>query len=245
MTTPNKFALFDIDYTLTRGGGTTFIEGHRVALREVLEVDLPADFDLTPHEGKTAAGFFVDVAEELGVEREKTIKNLGSLETTLTKFCLKHADELGVVPMPGVEKCLGAMQEEGVGLGILTGNFKGIAHLKLRLGGIDDYFSFGAYGDVSENRVDLVTAAEREASEVYGTFVRRDQFFIVGDSWRDMQCAREAGIGAIGVVTGPNNVEDLDEAGADLVIPTLESYRAIINFTRGPENAYSRNERRN
>ena len=46
----------------------------------------------------------------------------------------------------------------------------------------------------------------------------------VGDHVHDMDAARFAGVVGVGVATGPSAADELREAGADTVLPTLEDF---------------------
>ena len=54
--------------------------------------------------------------------------------------------------------------------------------------------------------------------------------YLVGDSPRDMSCGKKAGVNAIGVASGDYKKSDLEEAGADLVLSSLEEVERGINF---------------
>ena len=162
----SKILLFDIDWTLLRGTGKVFVNGHREALENILGITLKDDFDITPHEGKTGSRFFIDIAEERGVDRAVTREALPQLAQYLATFCEEHRDELGVERLPHVQEALEGLGA-GFGLGILTGNFRDVALLKLRLAELEHYFAFGAYGDISEIRSDLVEHALSQAGELY------------------------------------------------------------------------------
>lgn len=135
---------------------------------------------------------------------------------------------------PGVEALLQRLQgRDGASLGLLTGNIEEGARIKLEPYGLNPYFPIGAYGsdDVDRNRL-LPIAVER--------FVQREGIpidyrdcLIIGDTPRDVACARIHGAPCIAVATGPYSVEALLETGADLVVPDLSDTGRIASWIFG------------
>lgn len=246
MTTPHNILLFDIDWTLLQGTGKAFIESHRKALKEILGVTLEPGFDITPHEGKTGSQFFIDIAQERGIDPNITKENLPALSQYIVDYCKRHKRELDIKILPSVREALEGLTLHGFGLGIVTGNFADVAHLKLQLAGIDKYFDFGAYGDESETRSDLVDNAIARAGKLYNRQLDKKDVILIGDNTRDIACGLEAGVYTVGVASGPVNQNELRESGAHLVLPSMREWRSIINFSRNPESTYvSGRERKN
>ena len=126
----------------------------------------------------------------------------------------------------------------GFGLGILTGNFRDVALLKLRLAELEHYFAFGAYGDISEIRSDLVEHALSQAGELYEQDFLPSDAILIGDNTRDIACGLEAGVYTVGVATGPVNEIALRQSGAHVILPSLAEWRRIVNFADDPEGTY-------
>lgn len=239
MMTPNKILLFDIDWTLLKGTGKVFIDGHRQALREILGVNLESDFDITPHEGKTAAGFFVDLAEERGVDRSITRAKLPEIIKFLADFCRGNQEGLNIEILPSAKEAVEGLTKAGFGMGLVTGNPAPVAFLKLELVGLDKYFTFGGFGDESETRSDLVDKAIERAEEQYKRHFDKTDVILVGDNTRDMACGLEAGVYTVGVASGlAVDKQKLRDSGAHLVLPSLSEWQSIISFSQNPENPY-------
>ncbi len=60
------------------------------------------------------------------------------------------------------------------------------------------------------------------------TLIEQGARVYVGDTPTDMAAALTAGVVAIGVPTGPHTEDELLEAGADVVLPTLEHFPAWL-----------------
>jgi phosphoglycolate phosphatase-like HAD superfamily hydrolase len=119
--------------------------------------------------------------------------------------------------VPGIAECLAWLDERpGVNLGLLTGNFEAIARLKLDRAGIGSYFpsGHGAFGSDSEDRAALPLHARRRAGR-RGAPYPRAQTVVIGDTPRDIACARADDVRCVAVASGPFGVDEL--GGADAV----------------------------
>ena len=125
------------------------------------------------------------------------------------------AESDGYRVMPGVEPLLDRLIDDGVLLGLVTGNIEAAAHVKLARAGLNRFFSFGGYGSDSADRTEVTEAALRRAELVSGGCLRDGACFAVGDTPRDVKAGHGAGIKVVGVATGSYSVEELREAGAD------------------------------
>ena len=85
-------------------------------------------------------------------------------------------------------------------LGLVTGNFEPIARLKLNRAGIGHYFEpgHGGFGSDNEDRAALPALARKRAGGY-----PREQTVVIGDTPRDIACARADGVHVIAVTTGP------------------------------------------
>jgi phosphoglycolate phosphatase-like HAD superfamily hydrolase len=89
--------------------------------------------------------------------------------------------------MPGVLPLLDRLEaEEGVVLGLLTGNVSGGAALKLQSAGIDPgRFRVGAFGSDAAHRADLPPVAVQRAVRYFGRELSGDEVVIIGDTPAD------------------------------------------------------------
>ena len=111
------------------------------------------------------------------------------------------------------EETLKYLKKKGFELGLITGNLKKIAMAKLKLAGIDSYFSFGGFGDnLDRNDVAMEAIKGREGSEI----------FLVGDTPLDIIAGKKIGAKTIGITTGIYSVEELKDVGADMVVNNLK-----------------------
>jgi phosphoglycolate phosphatase-like HAD superfamily hydrolase len=132
--------------------------------------------------------------------------------------------------MPGVREFLAAAAAaDGVALGLLTGNTREGARIKLERFDLNGYFPFGAFGSDSEDRNALVPIALARASVHFGKPVPGGRDVVVlGDTERDIECGKAHGTVTIGVATGGTSAETLARAGADRVFADLSDARAVV-----------------
>ncbi len=97
----------------------------------------------------------------------------------------------------------------------MTGNYEPIARMKLARAGLASHFSGcpGAYGSDSEDRTSLPPIARRRAGTAAEPYPRA-QTIVIGDTPRDIACARADGLRCVAVATGPFGVDQLESADA-------------------------------
>ncbi|HEX6154196.1 MAG TPA: HAD family hydrolase [Solirubrobacterales bacterium] len=210
-----KAVLWDIDSTLLKTGGAGAVAWQR-AFRELWEVDA----DITEHtrEGMTdpeiAEIVFREVIGRDGSDEERAAAIAGYLSHLQEAVDESEGYEL----MPGIEEILPRLAEEGVLLGIVTGNIEAAAHIKLGRGGLNRYFAFGGYGSDARDRTELTKKGVERGEEVAGHPLDPKATIGVGDTPRDVAACHGAGIRVVGVATGRYSVEELRREGADWAI---------------------------
>jgi phosphoglycolate phosphatase-like HAD superfamily hydrolase len=90
-----------------------------------------------------------------------------------------------------------------------------VGRLKLARAGIGRWFarSPGAFGSDAEDRAALPAIARRRAGRT-GAPYPRDQTIVIGDTPRDIACARADGLRCVAVTSGPYAAEQLRAADA-------------------------------
>jgi phosphoglycolate phosphatase len=113
-------------------------------------------------------------------------------------------------------------------LSLVTGNLEAVARLKLARAGIGGYFDDGqgGFGSDAENRDELPAIARSRASLPAWP---RERTVVIGDTPRDIACARADGVRVVAVGTGPFGVEALADADAVVsdaraLLPVLEDW---------------------
>lgn len=133
----------------------------------------------------------------------------------------KHTLKADLQVIAGVEAVLARLNEEaGVLQSLLTGNMVGAARLKMEATGLDQHLDLdlGGFGSDNRDRNCLVPVALGKAQRLKHATLRAEDVVVIGDSPRDIACARAGGARAVAVATGPHTPEELAEHKPDAII---------------------------
>lgn len=220
--------LWDLDLTLLdpAGFGTRMITP---ALADLLGRDpvMGASFA-----GRTDRAILTDLLEinGIGVDDDEVVL---SLMDAVARRCETFGDDLlagGGGPLPGAHEAVAALAADPrLHQGIVTGNMRRTALLKLRLCGFDGLPDpgLGAFGDHHADRAHLVRDA-LAAARARGVDVTPGRSVVVGDHVHDVRGARAAGAVCVAVATGRVSADDLRAAGAHTVLPDLTDADALL-----------------
>ena len=138
-----KLLLFDIDGTLITTGGS----GGRAMFAAVTqEFDVPHPEQQIPFAGRSDRAIVPDIFRAAGVPLTDETWNRFT-ERYLSNLARELVASDGRV-LHGVEGVLARLSAAaGIDLGLLTGNLEAGARVKLKHFQINDYFSFGGFGD--------------------------------------------------------------------------------------------------
>lgn len=220
--------LFDIDGTLLLSDGV----GRRT-IREALSaiVGKPVSSDTVSFSGRTDPAIMRDVLRESGCSEEEAHELLPACLETFAEIFSGRVQPRHMTVLPGVHRLLDTVAERyGKPLGLVTGNLEVTAWAKLKAAGLQDYFTFGAYGSDHENR-NLLPAVALDRARTHGFEpVRADRAVIIGDTEHDIGCSRHAGMAVVAVATGRIGLETLRAHGPDLLLENLDDTDRIIAF---------------
>ncbi|MGE5857155.1 MAG: HAD family hydrolase [Solirubrobacterales bacterium] len=210
--------LFDIDGTLIDTGGASDRAWKR-AFKELHDVDV----DVPAVTGKGVPDPEVGrVVFERALGREPSEEEAEALmRRRLDHLAEEVENSPGFVVKDGVPELLEKLIDDGVLLGLTTGNVEEAAHIKLARASLNRFFAFGGYGSDSPDRTELTKRALERAELVSGDSLDRGRCFSCGDTPRDVEAGHGAGIRVVGVATGEFTIEELREAGADAVVRSL------------------------
>ncbi len=213
----NKLILFDIDGTLIDPGGA----GRRSMTKAFQELFSIADaFSDISMAGKTDIQIIKEGLSVHGLPPED-----GALPSFIAAYLKNLKTEINNKEkhiMPGVRELLNALRpSDGYWMGLLTGNIQEGARIKLGSLGLNKYFPFGAFGDDHEQRGQLLPVALTRFKEMTGIDIPYTDCIVIGDTPRDVECAKPYGTKSIAVATGPYDYQTLSKAGADCVLHDL------------------------
>lgn len=219
-----KLVLFDIDGTLITAGGAG-TRSMNLAFRELFGIE--GAFAQIPMAGKTD----IQIMKE-GLKSHGLLYRDGNVGRMTEKYIayLKieiHNPERKL--KQGVKEALDILKHLNMVIGLLTGNLRDGAGIKLGACGINDYFIDGAFGSDHEDRDRLLPIALEKFSS-RGFHFSPAQCVVIGDTPRDVQCAKIHGARCIAVATGPFSREELLTTEADIVVDSLCETDAYIDF---------------
>lgn len=222
--------LWDIDGTLVRAGelGAAVFED---ALEVVYGTRPP---DRVRMSGKTDPQIMGEYQEMMGWDPARTPEVLAELAQGLAAAEDRLVAE-GEALAGGRELLEGLAATPGVVSSLLTGNIEANARVKLRAFGLDGLvdFSLGAFGSDNRDRRALVPIALRRVAARTGTVLDPSRVWVVGDTPRDLECARAGGARCLLVATGRFTFEELAGLGADAVVPDLVDTEAVLALLVG------------
>jgi phosphoglycolate phosphatase-like HAD superfamily hydrolase len=103
-------------------------------------------------------------------------------------------------------------------LGLLTGNIRLGAEIKLRRFGLWNFFVMGGFADDSEDRDQIAVAALARARRVLDVDLDPQEAVVVGDTPFDVRCGKFIGAKTLAVATGGSSYADLLRQGADWTV---------------------------
>ena len=220
-----RLVLFDIDGTLisTKGAG---VKAFGQAFDE--EFGLPEATQSVSFAGCTDLGL---------VELIFGQNNIEFTPPEIDRFFKAYFPRLSgflptdnTTPLSGVNELISSMKQWRPipVIGLLTGNHPVSAELKLRHYNLWDEFEMGVFGDQSPNRNDLAKDAWDWAKNRWSD-IRPEEILVIGDTPRDIECARTIDAKVLAVATGESSVEKLEEHNPDWAVTDLTS-SSLVDF---------------
>jgi phosphoglycolate phosphatase-like HAD superfamily hydrolase len=131
--------------------------------------------------------------------------------------------------MPGVRELLDTLaSNDDVYLALVTGNYESGARLKLEYFDLWKYFPCGAFGDAAPHRNVLVPRALKAVEACGGPAFTPADVIVIGDTPLDVGCAAHVGALSLATATGSHSVEQLQAAGADVVLKDLGDTAQVL-----------------
>jgi phosphoglycolate phosphatase-like HAD superfamily hydrolase len=224
-----KLFLFDIDGTLLLTGRAGE-HALRLALRDRFGVE--DDLATISFAGSTDGAIARQMFESNAIP--VTPENVADLfDGYIHHLALELPRREGQV-LPGIVGLLEELHARpDCVLGLLTGNIARGAELKLSHYGVWDYFEFGAFADDHVDRNKLGPVAHARAAEKHGISFEAEDVFVLGDTPRDIDCARAAGFVAVAIATGSYTKEQLAEHKPDFLFEDLSDTTAVLAVLLG------------
>jgi phosphoglycolate phosphatase-like HAD superfamily hydrolase len=209
--------LFDIDGTLLSSGGAG-----KAAMENALELafGVPCAFGNIAFSGRTDRAIGQDLFRLHAIEESERNwrRFLEAYLHLLPGYLAKFKGQV----LPGIASLLQSLQSRpDVTVGLLTGNIRDGARLKLDHYGLFHHFGFGGFGDHHLNRDDVAWEALAAVQKHLPIPVDLGKVWVIGDTPLDVRCARSIGVKVLAVATGWHSEEILAAEQPDLLLPDL------------------------
>ena len=213
-----RLVLLDIDGTLIRTGGAGV-----QAFAKVFETEFDAvdGFEQLKFAGRTDVGL---VREFFGVHEipptpanfERFFERYVFWLDQMMRHCqgnvcpgvLEFLEGLQTLPQPPLP-------------GLLTGNIRLGAEIKLRHFNLWECFQTGAFADDHEQREQIAAIARARGSRILQCDLRGDEVLVIGDTPLDIACARAIGAKVLVVATGGYKLPELKQHAPAWAVLTL------------------------
>jgi HAD superfamily hydrolase (TIGR01549 family) len=166
------------------------------------------------------------------------LKNTGKPERTINKIrnevlAIAEQHELEAAKttglLPGTSETLETLKKTGLKLGLCTINSEKSTNYILKRFALRKLFE----AVIPRNRVKYVKPnTEHLETTLKALKISPKEALLIGDGTRDMQCAKELKVTAIGLPTGTSSQKELMDSGADYLITSITDLPQLIENIR-------------
>jgi phosphoglycolate phosphatase-like HAD superfamily hydrolase len=226
--------LFDIDGTLLLKASREHAEALHAALRRIhgLEQIPEGKIEAAGRTDLAIARTILTLADVAADRIDERARDVAAM--VCAEYQHRCPDDMRDRLAAGVPDALDLLAaRDDVNMALLTGNLECVARMKVDRAGIGHHFlrGTGAYGSDSEDRSDLPAIARARHAVGNGEPYPCASTVIIGDTPRDIACARADGCHVIAIATGPFRASDLH--GADVVIDMAREIPAALKRIPG------------
>jgi phosphoglycolate phosphatase-like HAD superfamily hydrolase len=218
-----RLVLFDIDGTLIRTGGAGVKAFAKVFATEFNAVD---GFEKLKFAGRTDVSL---VREFFGFH------NIAPTPANFARFFERYVfwldqilrESRGAICVGVTEFIAGlkALREPPL-LGLLTGNMRLGAEIKLRHYDLWEQFQTGAFADDHEERDQIAAIARARGSRLLQRDLMDEEVLVIGDTPLDVRCARAIRAKVLAVATGGHTLAELEQSAPDRAAANLSQVTA-------------------
>ena len=218
-----RLVLFDIDGTLVHTGGAGVKAFARVFATEFGATD---GFERLKFAGRTDVSLVREFFGYHGIPAtpdnfERFFECyvfwldhiLSTSRTEMCPFVREFIGQIRALPQPPL-------------IGLLTGNIRLGAEIKLRHFNLWQEFVTGGFADDSEERSEIAAAARDRGSRLLGEPLRGEEILVIGDTPLDIRCARAIDARILAVATGGARLHELQQHEPDWAVADLTAISA-------------------
>lgn len=199
------------------------------ALKDVLQTQFGISDDLRDIEiaGQTDTGIVHQILRKQNITVDD--KTTAAFLDLYVECLARELPQRKGTILPGVEELLRRLQARSQNvLGLLTGNVKRGAKLKLSHYGIWDFFEFGAFADDHCDRNALGPFAQQRAQEKHAIDFPAAEIDVIGDTPHDIACGKAIGARTIAVTTGNFTRAQLAEYQPDRIVDDFSEVALVM-----------------
>jgi phosphoglycolate phosphatase-like HAD superfamily hydrolase len=221
--------LFDIDGTLLSGATAAHSQALHEALHQVYGIDTRRPRASIDPAGRTDGEIARLLLLDAGISALAIDEGADAVRTACGEaYARLCPPSLADTVIPGMAELVAWLAgRDDVRLSLVTGNYEPVARLKLSRAGIGSHFPYGqgGFGSDSEDRAALPGIARKRAGHDGVSHPRR-RAIVIGDTPRDIACARADDLRCFAVTTGRYGAEQL--TGADAVAGDAGALRELL-----------------
>jgi phosphoglycolate phosphatase len=225
-----RLVLFDIDGTLILTGGA----GERAFAKVCATVfEVPNGTQNLGFAGRTDMAIVRDFFRNHGIE--PSLDNFQEFFDSYVFWLDQMLDRRQGCVLPGIQRWLQDLKNLSPppALGLLTGNTRLGAQIKLTHYHLWNHFQTGAFGDECEDRNELAVLAGQRGSRILGERLTGEDILVVGDTPLDIDCARAIGAMVLAVATGSYSLTQLQRHQPTWLVENMEQIQAADVCSHG------------
>ena len=218
-----RAVLFDIDGTLIRTGGAgvkAFARAGETAF------GIPNCTAHMKFAGRTDTGLVREIFFGHGIEL--TAENVRRFFDAYVFWLDQLLPQCGGGVCAGVLKLIQSLrtQQNPPLIGLLTGNIRLGAEIKLRHYNLWQEFETGAFADDHEDRNQIAVVARQRVSRRLQRDLPGREIIVVGDTPHDIRCGRAIGAKVLAVATGGSTCAEMRAHQPDWLVEDLQEITA-------------------
>tara|TARA_B100000029_G_scaffold375236_1_gene369582 strand:+ start:24612 stop:25313 length:702 start_codon:yes stop_codon:yes gene_type:complete len=225
-----QLILFDIDGTLINPGPSG---------RKLLNLMVKDISNCSPKlKYEDVAGFTDPIIVEQALRRTGVKENVLSskineiLEDYPKRLKKIYNNDEGVFVYNDAIKFAKACKVQGWEIGLLSGNVRKAAKIKLDRFNLWQMFPFGLFGDDARSREDLVWLAEEASWISIGESFTHDRMVLVGDTVHDVSAAKLNNVRSLIVCRYPERFTDIQKVGPTWLVNSLKNTERIVQWLK-------------
>lgn len=174
--------------------------------------------------GRTDRGIFM----ELIGDRPDADNLFTQLKESYAKAMLQHLTPDDIDRLDDAAESVWEAVELDLPVGLCTGNFREVAMKKVEIAELKNVFKFGGFGGNHSDRNLLPAEADRQYRLLFEDTPEATRYVIIGDTPKDIRCAKHFGALSVGVTTGMYSQNDLAAENPDLILSSLKGTKTWL-----------------